>query len=133
VLIMAAAVADFRPESAVASKIKKGPGDDAPTIQLARNPDILATMKRDGLFRVGFAAETDDLVANAAAKLESKALDILVANDAIATIGSADSKATLLLASGEVLELPLLPKPELARLIVHHVVAALLERKDQDA
>ena len=133
VLIMAAAVADFRPESAVASKIKKGPGDDAPTIQLARNPDILATMKRDGLFRVGFAAETDDLVANAAAKLESKALDILVANDAIATIGSADSKATLLLASGEVLELPLLPKPELARLIVHHVIAALLERKDQDA
>lgn len=133
VLIMAAAVADFRPESAVASKIKKGPGDDAPIVRLTRNPDILATVKRDGLFLVGFAAETDDLVANSQAKLQAKALDMLVANDAVATIGSANSRATLLFANGDVIQLPLLAKAELARVIVHQLIPALPETERKDA
>ncbi len=123
VLIMAAAVADFRPEAVAESKIKKGPGDGSPVITLARNPDILASVTRKGLCTIGFAAETDDLVANAMAKLNAKHLDMIVANDATATIGSATSKATLLLANGNTIPLPALAKTELARIIVGQIMA----------
>lgn len=122
VLIMAAAVADFRPVSAATSKIKKGPGTDAPTIELTRNPDILAGVSRAGLVKVGFAAETDDLIANAAGKLRSKGLAMIVANDAVATIGSDDSQATLLFEDGGSESLPPMLKHELARVIVDRLV-----------
>jgi phosphopantothenoylcysteine decarboxylase/phosphopantothenate--cysteine ligase len=121
VLIMAAAVADFRPETAATSKIKKGPGTDAPVIALTRNPDILAGIDRPGLMKVGFAAETDDLLANAAGKLRRKGLAMIVANDAVATIGSGDSQATLLYRDAEPEPLPALSKRELARVIVDRV------------
>jgi phosphopantothenoylcysteine decarboxylase/phosphopantothenate--cysteine ligase len=117
-LIMAAAVADFRPESAATSKIKKGPGTDAPVIALTRNPDILASVDAPGLVKIGFAAETDDLLANAADKLRRKGLAMIVANDAVATIGSGESQATLLFREGEPEPLPAMPKGALARVIV---------------
>jgi phosphopantothenoylcysteine decarboxylase/phosphopantothenate--cysteine ligase len=87
-LIMAAAVADFRPAEVSAHKIKKSEqGDEAPTLKLVRNPDILMAVKdrRDqtGWPRVvvGFAAESQDLLANAQSKLERKGIDLIVAND----------------------------------------------------
>jgi phosphopantothenoylcysteine decarboxylase/phosphopantothenate--cysteine ligase len=130
VLIMAAAVADFRPETAATSKIKKGPGADAPVISLTRNPDILASVDAPGLVRIGFAAETDDLLANAADKLQRKGLAMIVANDAVATIGSGESQATLLYRTGASEPLPALPKPDLARVIVDRVARLLREHRD---
>jgi phosphopantothenoylcysteine decarboxylase / phosphopantothenate---cysteine ligase len=88
-LIMAAAVADFRPVQIAAQKIKKG--DGGLNIKLMRNPDILMTIRdqreQTGYPRmvVGFAAESENLVQNAAGKLERKGLDLLVANDIAAT------------------------------------------------
>lgn len=85
VIVMAAAVADFRPVAAADRKIKKDPSsDDAPTIVLERTPDILAGLgraKRPDQVLVGFAAETHDLEANARDKLRRKNADLIVAND----------------------------------------------------
>jgi phosphopantothenoylcysteine decarboxylase/phosphopantothenate--cysteine ligase len=82
VIIMAAAVADFRPVRAVESKLKKS--DGLPAITLEPTPDILAGLgahRRAGQTIVGFAAETDDLIANAEKKLAAKGADLIVAND----------------------------------------------------
>ena len=130
VLIMAAAVADFRPQSEASSKIKKGPGSDAPTIALTRNPDILAGISRPGLVKIGFAAETDDLIANATGKLRGKGLAMIVANDAVATIGSRESQATLLFRDGASEALPGMAKDDLARVIVERVIRLLEGRDD---
>ncbi len=82
VIVMAAAVADFRPVAPAAGKIKKHEG--VPQIVLEPTPDILAGLgerKPAGQVLVGFAAETSDLLANAEGKLERKNLDLIVAND----------------------------------------------------
>ena len=85
VVVMAAAVADFRPVAPANQKIKKTPGSsDAPTVVLERTPDILAGLgatKPPHQVLVGFAAETHDLVANATDKLARKKVDMIVAND----------------------------------------------------
>ncbi len=84
VAVCTAAVADWRPEVAANSKIKKAEGDAAPSLNLVPNPDILATLSR-GARRpslvIGFAAETDDVLAHAKAKLVKKGCDWIVAND----------------------------------------------------
>ena len=104
VVVMAAAVADFRPVAAATGKIKKDAG--VPEIVLEPTPDILAGLgaaKPVGQVLVGFAAETDDLLRNAAAKLQRKRLDLIVANDVSAPgVGfQHDTNAvTLLLADG---------------------------------
>ncbi|KRM87517.1 bifunctional phosphopantothenoylcysteine decarboxylase/phosphopantothenate--cysteine ligase CoaBC [Lacticaseibacillus thailandensis] len=81
-VVMAAAVADFRPTTVSGNKIKKQSGDDALHLDLVQNPDILAEMgaQKSHQYLVGFAAETNDLVANAQAKLERKGADMIVAN-----------------------------------------------------
>lgn len=81
VIVMAAAVSDYRAESASPNKVKKGEGDIA--LRLVRNPDILKSLgeRKGERFLVGFAAETEDLVANAKGKLSRKRLDLIVAND----------------------------------------------------
>jgi len=82
VVVMAAAVADFRPANPQAGKIKKQRG--APDVKLEPTTDILAEIsrrRRKGQIIVGFAAETEDVIENAAAKLHAKGLDLLVAND----------------------------------------------------
>jgi phosphopantothenoylcysteine decarboxylase/phosphopantothenate--cysteine ligase len=81
-VVMAAAVADFRPKVAATSKLKKDAGP--PEVVLEPTNDILAELgrrKRPGQVLVGFAAETEDLLANATAKLRHKQLDLVVAND----------------------------------------------------
>ncbi|MET4158001.1 bifunctional phosphopantothenoylcysteine decarboxylase/phosphopantothenate--cysteine ligase CoaBC [Agromyces sp. PvR057] len=87
VVVMAAAVADYRPAEVSESKIKKQPGDDGLTLELVRNPDVLAGLghaPHEGTLLVGFAAETeaddDRLIALGAAKLEAKGADLLVVN-----------------------------------------------------
>jgi len=127
VLIMAAAVADFRPLQSSDHKIKKG--STAPVIELTLNPDILSELKNapglENLLRVGFAAETDDLRTNAQKKLEAKNLDLIVANEAVSSIGHADNQVTLIERGGAISELPRLPKTEVAAAILDKVVELL--------
>jgi len=123
VLIMAAAVADYRPAEVAEQKIKKGAG--GLTLELTRTADILYEIGRllgaERIIKVGFAAETEDLISNAQAKLMSKKLDLIVANDPREAMGSERSRVVLLDAEGWVEELPELPKEEVAERIVDWV------------
>jgi len=121
-LIMAAAVADYQPKSAAANKIKKEASTLA--LELVRTPDILAEVG-GGFLRVGFAAESEDLVENARKKLEGKQLDIIVANDITdedSGFGVDTNKVTLIDKQGNVETLPLLTKREVADKILDKVV-----------
>ncbi len=127
-LIMAAAVADYQPQSIAEAKIKK----EAPslTLELIRTPDILAEVKGDFL-KVGFAAESEDIVANARQKLEKKRLDLMVANDITdpeSGFGVDTNKVTLIDKQGKVDSLPLLTKREVADRILDKVVGLLAEK-----
>jgi phosphopantothenoylcysteine decarboxylase/phosphopantothenate--cysteine ligase len=127
VVIMAAAVADFRPKVAEHGKIKKDGG--VPEILLEPTPDILAGLgarKRPGQTLVGFAAETNDVLANAQAKLRRKNLDIVVANDVGAphTGFQHDTNAvTILRSDGVVDNVALTDKRSVARAILQGVLA----------
>jgi phosphopantothenoylcysteine decarboxylase/phosphopantothenate--cysteine ligase len=132
-LIMAAAVADFRPRNAAESKMKKK--DGIPQVELEAAPDILEAVaglesaKKRPKVVVGFAAESRDLLENATIKLQSKKLDIIAANDisAIDAGFSVDTnRVTLLYSDGSSEALPLMSKSEVAETIVARV-AALLE------
>ncbi len=130
IAVFTAAVADMRPAAPVDHKLKKSSSDDADLlsrIELVENPDILATLaarKRDDQIVVGFAAETDDVVANAQRKLASKHADFIVANrvgEGVA-FGTDENQATLVLADGS-LDLPLMSKRELADRILDQALA----------
>lgn len=131
-LVMAAAVADFRPETQADQKIKKETG--LPQIQLARTIDILAAVAEQKaltgrpLLTVGFAAESQDLLENAQAKLNAKKLDLIVANDISASdagFGVETNRVTILFASGRRETLPLMDKTEVAQVIMQTVVEQL--------
>ena len=127
-LVMAAAVADFRPEVHYQRKIKKTAGQEYFDLRLVRNPDILASIDRPNLLKVGFAAETDDLLENAAQKLKAKGLAMIIANDAESTIGAPSSTATILTADGRITALPTMSKEALAVEIIT-LIANLLDRE----
>lgn len=121
-LIMNAAVADFRPAAAADHKIKKQPGTTGMTIEMVTNPDLIAGMApRRDLFKVGFAAETDDLLANAQSKLERKGLDLIVANDAVASIGAPEIALNLIDRDG-IVALERRPKGEAAAALLGEIV-----------
>lgn len=138
-LIMAAAVADFRPAEVARQKIKKSlDSADAPALQLVRTPDILLEVSRQReqtrwpRVVVGFAAESEDLLANARAKLERKGADLFVANDITASDAgfSADTnRVTLLYADGTQHPLDLASKTRVSEDVLRAVVA-LLEQRD---
>ncbi len=124
-LIMAAAVADYRPATTASQKVKKG----SPTwvVELTRNPDILAEVNGRPI-KVGFAAETERLIASAQEKLRAKGLDLIAANDVSSPDGGFDAdtnRVVLLDRGGAVDELPLLPKFEVAQQILDRVAALL--------
>ncbi len=127
VVVMAAAVADFRPVDPAPQKLKKGEGP--PDLVLEPTPDIvagLAATRRSGQTLVGFAAETRDLRANAAAKLSGKGLDLIVANDVSAPgAGFAhDTNEVVILGTGGIdREITRRDKREIARAVVDAVVA----------
>ncbi|HHE41252.1 MAG TPA: bifunctional phosphopantothenoylcysteine decarboxylase/phosphopantothenate--cysteine ligase CoaBC, partial [Dehalococcoidia bacterium] len=124
-LIMAAAVADFRPSVAAKDKIRKRNG--ALSLTLEPTVDILGTVKGE-FVRVGFAAESSHLRKNAEAKLREKDLDFIVANDISASdsgFGSDNNRVTILDRTGQAEELPLMPKREVAERILDRVVALL--------
>ena len=116
VLVMAAAVADYAPDQVAAAKLKRS--DKPLDLHLRPNVDILKTVgTRPGLFRVGFAAETEDLQAQAQKKLAEKQLDLLVANQIGVNgqgMGSDFNAVTIVAPSGVVADVPRLPKWEIA-------------------
>ena len=122
--VCSAAVADWRVETPATAKLKKG--NAAPVLALAENPDILAGLSRRQAQRprlvIGFAAETDDVVANAAAKRLAKGCDWIVANDA-RVIGADLNRVHLLTATGAE-AWPELSKAEVASRLVNHIAAA---------
>jgi len=129
-VIMAAAVADYRPAQPADHKLKKRDQGDAVSLALTRNPDVLAAVvaKRDpNAFVVGFKAETGDAVAEAARMLREKKLDLVVANDVSAKgseFGSDTNQVTFVSADGAE-ALPLLPKREVARRLVAKIAERL--------
>jgi len=126
-LIMNAAVADFRPAELSNEKIKKGE-DETLTLRLVRNPDILAGLAdRRDLVKVGFAAETKNLVEYAQSKLERKGLDLIVANEAVASIGHEEIQVALVDAHG-VDVLPRQAKEQAAAVIIDSIIQRWPER-----
>jgi len=127
VLLMAAAVADFRPTRAERNKLKRRAG--IPQVSLEPTKDILASLgKNRPQLVVGFAAESDNLLANARAKLEEKDLDLIVANDITASdagFGTDTNRVTLIGRIGEAQSLPLLTKVEVAERVLDRVVELL--------
>lgn len=128
VVVAAAAVADYRPAAVATAKIKKGEGSLA--LELVRTRDILGDLgkKKGNRVLVGFAAETEDLVSRARAKLEAKGLDLIVANEVAAGFGGDTNQAVLVRSQGEPTELPRTSKRELADRICDEIVALRARR-----
>ena len=126
VLVMAAAVADYRPARVAEHKIKKSDADLV--IEMGRTRDILASVNRPGLIKVGFAAETEHLLESARDKLSRKSLDLIVANIGPETMGSDSSQAFFLTRDAAPEELPQMSKASLAEAIVERVVALVESR-----
>ncbi|MBM2826599.1 MAG: phosphopantothenoylcysteine decarboxylase/synthetase [Dehalococcoidia bacterium] len=134
VLIMTAAVADYRPAAAFEHKVKKE-GIETITIEMVRNPDILAEVQGN-FVKIGFAAETDDLIRNARTKLREKNLDLIAANDVNAPnagFGVDTNKVIILDRSGQVEDLPLMTKREVGDAILDRAVELLAQRASRPA
>jgi phosphopantothenoylcysteine decarboxylase/phosphopantothenate--cysteine ligase len=145
VLVMSAAVADFRPSDVATQKLKKSELQELNEqngffFRMVRNPDILEELKdsvhtntgnerlRRRLVRVGFAAETSNLIAYASAKLIAKRLDLLVANDVSRSdsgFGTETNKVHIFHANGAVEDLPVMPKTGVAAAIWDRIVSLL--------
>lgn len=124
--VMVAAVADWAVEAAGA-KIKKGAGGP-PMLKLSENPDILAGLSRGGSrpkLVVGFAAETNDVIAHAKAKLQKKGADLIVANDVSGDVMGGDRNLVHLVSAAGVETLPEGPKAEVARQLAQHIAGLL--------
>lgn len=127
ILVMAAAVADFRVAQPAERKIKREKVDGL-DIHLVKNPDILGQISDEQLLKVGFAAESENLLENARAKLEKKHLQLIVANDITAPqsgFGVDTNKVTLIDSSGAATELPLMSKREVAEEVLNRVVSLM--------
>lgn len=131
VAVFAAAVADYRPAHPSEGKMKREDAGQDLTVALTTNPDVAGDTRgarKEGNVTVGFALETDDLVANARKKLEAKGFDLLVANDASQPDSGFDvetNRVTFLTVDGEPEELPLMAKDEVAEEILDRVVSRL--------
>ena len=124
-LVMAAAVSDWRPSSVLKSKAKKSDADTW-SVELTRNPDIIAGVKRKGIVKVGFAAESEDLIKNGTSKISSKGLDFIVAKD----ITKPDSgfavdtnRVVIIHLNGTIEKLPLMAKYDVGDAILDRVKA----------
>jgi phosphopantothenoylcysteine decarboxylase/phosphopantothenate--cysteine ligase len=124
-IVMSAAVADYRPKDVRSEKIKKSELGATLSLELVANPDIIAGIAEPGLLKVGFAAETSNLVEHARKKLRGKGLDLVVANDAELAIGSRDNQVTFVWPDGAVDELPLLPKEAVAAILIDRISGLL--------
>jgi phosphopantothenoylcysteine decarboxylase/phosphopantothenate--cysteine ligase len=128
VLVMAAAVADWRPDIAANSKIKKTTDRVVPLIKLVENPDILATLAhsaRRPRLVIGFAAETDDVVRNAIQKRDRKGADWIIANDVSDDVMGGDNNRVHLVSAAGVEDWPELTKSEVGARLAARIAQAL--------
>ena len=126
-LVMAAAVADWRPSNFADQKVKKGASDNW-ELDLVKNPDIIAGLSYEQLVKVGFAAESEDLLVNAESKLMSKGLHLIAANDITAAdsgFGVDTNRVVLLDREGSKETLPLMSKYDVGCAILDRVVGYL--------
>ena len=127
--VMVAAVADWRPATAAALKVKKGEAAPPPALTLEENPDILATLSRPGLDRprlvVGFAAETNDVIAHAVAKRARKGCDWIVANDVSGDVMGGDANAVSVVTADGVETWPSQSKTAVARQLARRIADTL--------
>jgi phosphopantothenoylcysteine decarboxylase/phosphopantothenate--cysteine ligase len=127
--VMVAAVADWRPATAAALKVKKGEAAPPPALTLEENPDILATLSRPGLDRprlvVGFAAETNDVIPHAVAKRARKGCDWIVANDVSGDVMGGDANAVSVVTADGVETWPSQSKAAVARQLARRIADAL--------
>jgi phosphopantothenoylcysteine decarboxylase/phosphopantothenate--cysteine ligase len=130
VLVMAAAVADWRPRAVAGNKLKKGA--DTLTLELVPTVDILRALRDEkaaqGVFVVGFAAETEQVIDNARAKLESKGLDLIVVNDVSRDdigMGADENEVTVIGRDGTLETIARAPKPDVADAIVRIIASKL--------
>ncbi|MGW2678608.1 bifunctional phosphopantothenoylcysteine decarboxylase/phosphopantothenate--cysteine ligase CoaBC [Streptomyces sp. NPDC001436] len=136
VVVMAAAVADFRPAVYADGKIKKQEGREPDPVALVRNPDVLAEVSAEraveGQIVVGFAAETDDVLDNGRAKLRRKGCDLLVVNEVgeSKAFGSEENEAVILASDGGEVQVPYGPKEVLADVIWDQVAPRLASRRE---
>ena len=118
---MAAAVSDYRPKVSATQKLKKE--QQVLSLELIKNPDIITTIKGP-IKKIGFAAESEDLIQNALQKMSLKDLDLIVANDITepaSGFGSDSNRVTILDRQGNADNLPLLNKDEVAHNIVERI------------
>ncbi|MEM1150056.1 MAG: bifunctional phosphopantothenoylcysteine decarboxylase/phosphopantothenate--cysteine ligase CoaBC [Pseudomonadota bacterium] len=129
VFISVAAVADWRPAKAAARKLKLKGAAETPTLNLAENPDILTTISKKRKNRpslvIGFAAETDDIEAHAAAKLKRKGCDWIVANDVSGDVMGGAQNQIALIKKGGVERWPRMHKAEVARRLVRAIASEI--------
>lgn len=119
-LIATAAVADWRPERQATKKLKKG--EMSPELKLVRNPDILKTVERK--IKIGFAAETNDVLEEAARKCREKSLSFIVANDVTergSGFGTATNRVTFVFPDGSQKAFPLMSKRRVANAIIREL------------
>ena len=131
-LIMAAAVADWRPVEMAENKLKKGSLEHS-SIKLTRTSDVLDSVRGNNIIRVGFAAESENLEVNARAKLKDKALHLVVAYDITSEdsgFGSDNNRVLLLDQDGHVEQLPLMSKYDVGQRILDFVVG-FINKSDQ--
>lgn len=129
-LVMAAAVADYRVEEPARWKMKREEGEGL-TLRLVANPDILGGLPDSQMVKIGFAAESDDLLAKASQKLTAKRLDMIVANSIVgpdSAFGSDTNRVWFIEPGGQVTELPMLPKTEVAERILDKVLDVMAKR-----
>jgi phosphopantothenoylcysteine decarboxylase/phosphopantothenate--cysteine ligase len=135
-IIKAAAVSDYRPRETASQKLKKGP--DAVSMDLIQNPDILAELGRIKMppcVLVGFAAETQDLLANAQEKMAAKNLDMIVANDVSrndAGFESDTNAVKILRLNGDPEDLPLMTKDQLAHVVLDRAKELVKGRRESE-
>lgn len=131
IAVFAAAVSDMRPKNPAGRKLKKGVSDsELASIELVENPDILATLGASKAHQVvvGFAAETNDVIENAQAKLHCKNADMIVANDVGSDVGfGTDDNKVWLVEEAGIIDVPRMSKPELADIILDNAIRRLSE------
>ena len=131
VVICAAAVADWKVAQAANNKIKKTKTGEVPSLSFIENPDILATLSKAGMHRaklvIGFAAETENVIEHAKAKLAKKSCDLIVANDVSETSGvfGGDKNIVHLVSNNGVEDWPQLSKAEVAKRLMTHIAGLL--------
>ena len=128
VIIMAAAVCDFKPLKKEDHKIKKTSNDKKLNLELEQTPDILKQIKNNKITKIAFAAETENLIENAKIKLKEKNLDMIVANDVSREdigFNSDDNQVTIIQKNGSVTELPVMPKTDLAHILLDETITLI--------